>query len=79
MKDVVDLGIGGLSIAPGTHICAFFRGVEERDAIVVPFLLEGLRSGEKCNCLLDDGIDAVRAAVTADDSVPAEVEANQLM
>ena len=41
MNDSLDLGIGGVSIAPGTHICAFLRGVPERDAILVPFLLEG--------------------------------------
>jgi hypothetical protein len=79
MKDSVGLGIGGLSMAHRTHICTFFRGVPERDSIVVPFLLEGLRCGDKCNCLLDDGIDAVRAAVTANDSVPLEVEADQLV
>jgi hypothetical protein len=79
MTDFVGLGMGELSVSPGTHICAFFRGVAERDAIVVPFLLEGLRNGDKCNCLLDDGIDAVRAAVAANDGVPPEVEANQLM
>ena len=79
MKDSVSLGTGGLSIPSGTHICAFFRGVAERDAIMVPFLLEGLRSGDKCNCIIDDGIDAVRAAVAANDSVSPEVEAYQLV
>jgi hypothetical protein len=79
MKDSISLGIGSLSIPPGTHICAFFRGIPERDAIVVPFLLEGLRCGDKCYCFLDDGIDAVRAAVAANDSVLPEVEANQLV
>jgi hypothetical protein len=79
MKDFVGLGISGLSIPPGTHICAFFRGIPERDAIVVPFLLEGLRGGDKCNCLIDEGMDAVRAAVTGNDDVPPEVKANQLV
>jgi hypothetical protein len=41
MNDSPDLGIGGVSIPPGAHICAFFRGVLEREAIMVPFLLEG--------------------------------------
>ena len=41
MNDSADLGIGAVSIPPGTHICAFLRGVPERDAIMVPFLLEG--------------------------------------
>jgi hypothetical protein len=79
MKDSVALGIGNLSIAPGTHICAFFRGVPERDAIVVPFLVEGLRCGDKCNCFVDDGIDAIRTAVAANYRVPPEVKANQLV
>src|SRR5260370_37842333 len=79
MKEFVGLGIGSLSIPPGSHICALFRGVPERDAIVVPFVLEGLRRGDKCNCFVDEGIDAVRAAVSANDKVPPEVEANQLV
>jgi hypothetical protein len=41
MNDSVDLGIGAVSIPPGTHICAFLRGVPERNAIMVPLLLEG--------------------------------------
>jgi MEDS: MEthanogen/methylotroph, DcmR Sensory domain len=69
MTDSVALGTGGLSIPPGTHICAFFRGVAERDAVMVPFLLEGLRSGEKCTCIIDDGVDAVRAALAVDEDL----------
>jgi hypothetical protein len=38
MTDSIALGVNGLSIPPGSHICAFFRGVSERDEIVVPFL-----------------------------------------
>jgi hypothetical protein len=41
MNDSLDLGIGGVSIPPGTHICAFLRAVPERDAIMVPSLLDG--------------------------------------
>ena len=41
MNDSLDLGIGGVSIPPGTHICVFLRAVPERDAIMVPSLLEG--------------------------------------
>lgn len=78
MKDSVALGMGGLSIPPRTHICAFFRGVAERDAVLVPFLLEGLRSGEKCTCIIDDGVEAVRATVAADQGVPADAEARRL-
>jgi len=63
MTESIALGLNGLSIPPGTHICAFFRGIPERDEIMVPFLLEGLRSGDKCTCIIDDGLDAVRVAL----------------
>jgi hypothetical protein len=66
MTDSVALGTNGLSIAPGTHICAFFRGITERDDIMVPYLREGLRAGDKCTCIVDDGADAVRVALSAD-------------
>ena len=56
----IALGLNGLSIPPGTHLCAFFRGIPERDAIMVPYLTEGLRAGHKCACIIDDGFDAVR-------------------
>ena len=79
MKESVGLGIGSLSIPPGSHICALFRGVAERDAIAVPFVLEGLGNGDKCNCFVDEGIEAVRAAVAANEKIPPEVEANQLV
>jgi hypothetical protein len=41
MNDSQDLGIGGVSIPPGTHICAFLDGVPERDANMARYLLEG--------------------------------------
>ena len=62
MTESIALGLNGLSIAAGTHICAFFRGLPERDEIMLPFLREGLRAGDKCTCIIDDELDAVRAA-----------------
>ncbi len=53
MTEPVKLGIPGLSVPQGTHLCAFFRGSGERDGIVLPFLREGLRSGDKCLCAVD--------------------------
>ena len=66
MTESIDLGFDGLSIPPGTHICALFRGIPERDQIMVPFLVEGLRAGDKCNCIIDDGVDGVRQALGMD-------------
>jgi len=43
--------VGGLRASAGDHICAFFRGREEWERIVVPFLREGVRAGEICLCI----------------------------
>ena len=45
------LTINGLPVAAGDHICAFFRGSAEFQELVVPFLEEGLRTGDKCICI----------------------------
>jgi MEDS: MEthanogen/methylotroph, DcmR Sensory domain len=78
MTDSVALGVNGLSIPPGSHICAFFRGVSERDEIMIPFLREGLSAGNKCMCIIDDDVDGVRTALGVDAGVPADVERGQL-
>jgi hypothetical protein len=64
MTDSIALGVNELSIPPGTHICAFFRGVTERDQIIVPFLREGLRTQNKCMCIIDDEVDGCAAHST---------------
>lgn len=43
--------INGLSAQTGDHICAFYRGREERDRLLVPYLQEGLRDGDVCICI----------------------------
>jgi len=78
MTDSVALGINGLSIPPGTHICAFFRGVAERDEIMVPFLREGMRAGDKCMCIIDDDVDGVHTALDAAPRLAAHAERHQL-
>ena len=78
MTSSVALGVNGLSIPPGSHICAFFRGVSERDQIMVPFLREGLRAGNKCMCILDDEVDGVRTALGANGGMPTDAERHQL-
>jgi MEDS: MEthanogen/methylotroph, DcmR Sensory domain len=44
--------INGLRAATGDHICAFYRGREERDRLLVPFLREGVRAGDVCMCII---------------------------
>lgn len=66
MSDSVEFGIPGLSLNVGDHVCAFYRGSDERDAILGSYLGAGLRSGDKCVCVLDGGDPgALRAALTA--------------
>jgi hypothetical protein len=48
MTGSVPLGILGCEVPVGSHICAFYSGAGERDEIVLPFLAEGLRTGQKC-------------------------------
>jgi hypothetical protein len=43
MPTTVDLGVSGLEVRTGDHICALYRGAE-RDDILVPFLEAGLRT-----------------------------------
>ncbi len=48
------MGIPGVTITPGDHICAFYRGSAERDEVLVPYLREALLAGDKCICVMDD-------------------------
>jgi DNA-binding CsgD family transcriptional regulator len=60
MTMAVSMGIPGLDeIGPGTHICALYSGPAERDSLLVPFLREGIREGDKCLCLIDDAEPAL--------------------
>jgi len=43
----------GLQLNVGDHICGFYRKPAERDDILIPFLVEGLRAGDKCTCVVD--------------------------
>jgi hypothetical protein len=78
MRDSIGLGLKGLSIPVSTHICAFFRGIPERDQIMVPFLMEGLRARDKCICIIDDGVEAVRTALGAHTGAPADTATHQI-
>ena len=79
MTEKVPLGLLGLTVPRGTHICAFYRGAQGRDEIVVPFLAEGIRSQDKCLCILDS-IDPpdVLARLGQQVDVGSSVETGQL-
>ena len=47
MTESVALGVVGLEVPRGTHICTFYGGSSGRDEIVLPFLAEGIRARDK--------------------------------
>jgi MEDS: MEthanogen/methylotroph, DcmR Sensory domain len=53
MPAPVTLGIPGLEMQAGDHVCAFYGGAT-RDDVLVPFLDGGLRAGDKCICVIED-------------------------
>jgi hypothetical protein len=60
----VPLGLPGLSIQRGDHICAFHRGPSARQDILTSYLRVGLSSGDKCICVLDStDTEVLRAAL----------------
>ncbi|MDX6249514.1 MAG: eukaryotic-like serine/threonine-protein kinase [Kribbellaceae bacterium] len=74
MSEQVELGLSGLSVPPGTHLCAFFRGREERNAIVHPFLREGVSSGAKCIGILEGPSEAALAQELGIVAAPPQLE-----
>jgi len=52
---LMEVGVGGIVLNPGDHICAFYRGSAGRNEILIPYLKEGLKEGEKCICFLEIG------------------------
>ena len=79
MTETVPLGLLGLHVPRGTHICSFYRGAQGRDEIILPFLAEGIRAQDKCLCILDsvDPLD-VLARLREQVNVGASVETGQL-
>src|SRR4051812_16392359 len=55
MANTVGLGFGDIETSVGAHICAFYRGQEDRDQHLIAYLEEGIRNGEKCICIVDTG------------------------
>jgi hypothetical protein len=43
----------GLGLEHGDHVCGFYYAPEERDAMLLPFLREGLQNGDKCVAVID--------------------------
>ncbi len=44
----VSLGFGNINVSVGDHIAHFYRNTEERLNVLGPYMIEGLRQGERC-------------------------------
>jgi hypothetical protein len=53
MTTSMAMGLPGVNLASGDHICAFYRGSAQRDELLLPYLREGLLAGDKCICVTD--------------------------
>lgn len=54
MLPSVSSGLPGVTITPGDHICAFYRGAAQRNDVLLPYLREAIMAGDKCICVMDD-------------------------
>src|ERR1700736_2042337 len=69
----------GLQLSAGDHICGFYRTPPERHDILIPFLSEGLKAGDKCTCVVDSCTpDDVLAKVSEQVEVDPYVAVSQL-
>jgi hypothetical protein len=67
LTESIALGIPGVQLEPGDHVCAFYPTLAERDEILIPYLREGLTAGDKCICVVDaTDPETVLAAVGPD-------------
>jgi hypothetical protein len=75
----LELGLPGVHVDPGDHICAFYWGRTERDHLISAFVRAGLRGGDKCLCLVDADDPAwVLDNLRDGGDIDAPVEARQL-
>jgi hypothetical protein len=56
MTESVALGVLGISVPAGSHLCVFFRGTSGLEDIVLPFLAEGIRANDRCLCILESRV-----------------------
>jgi hypothetical protein len=59
---VNDTGLPGITLDDRDHVCVFYRGPEDRDAVLGRFFKAGYAEGDKCLCIADDHDTAAVAA-----------------
>jgi len=53
MSDPIQFGLPGVRLNAGDHICAFYRGSEGRDEVLLAYLRAGIDAGDHCVVVLD--------------------------
>jgi hypothetical protein len=79
MPDFIALGLSGLKVAPGDHVCVFYPSLADRDEILIPYLREGLQADHKCFCIVDaTEPEAVLDALGTEVDLPSALGHRQL-
>ncbi len=78
MADAVGMGVPGVHLDAGDHVCAFYFGTDERDKVLIPFLQVGLQGGEKCIAVVDHP-DPPEMAARLGDHAESYVASRQLL
>ena len=58
MTGPVPSGIDEIGLLPGSHVCAFYRGDDDRDRLLSGYFGAGLTAGDKCVCVVDSASTA---------------------
>ena len=53
MTGALPSGIDQVNLQPGSHVCAFYRGDDDRDRLLNGYLSTGLTAGDKCICIVN--------------------------
>jgi hypothetical protein len=63
---------GAVELAPGTHMCCMYRGPNERDDLLLPFLSAGLDAGQTCFAAVNDP-DPIRLRGYDEEDLPGKL------
>jgi hypothetical protein len=66
MPAALPTGIDQVDLQPGSHVCAFYRGDDDRDRLLNGYLGAGLTAGDKCICIVDSLHTQERLAMRPD-------------
>ena len=65
MPGALPTGIDQVNLQPGSHVCAFYRGDDDRDRLLNGYLGAGLTAEDKCICIVNSLGTQERLAIPA--------------